>query len=298
MENSTIKSLLKKSLAPKPTAELTSAAELLLAHSLKQKREWILAHGEYCLTKKEKLTYQKLWQRYQQDEPLAHLLGYQYFYGLKFAVNKNTLIPRPETELLVEKALAEIENDQLMENVLDIGTGSGAIAVSLAKTSENLTSRKINFWASDISAAALEVARENAQKHKVTEKIEFEKSDLLPTEKFKSALGKKSNWLILANLPYLSAEIYAKTAKNVKAFEPKSALLSGPDGLDHYRRLLSQCKSFFQSSKTGLILFLEISPEQKNLIEREIKITFPTAQVFFFRDLAQKWRLVKVKINF
>ncbi|HHX58735.1 MAG TPA: peptide chain release factor N(5)-glutamine methyltransferase [Candidatus Moranbacteria bacterium] len=271
--------------------------EILLAHLLKKPREYLLTHPKVSLNKKQVATYQKLIHRRKKGEPVAYLIGYKYFYGLKFKVDFNTLIPRPETELMVEKALWKItnlrgENPNL--SVIDLGTGSGAIIISLANQLKNKST--INFTATDISKNALKVARENAKNNKISSQISFLQSDLLSHKKISALFKQKSPVVILANLPYLSKEVYSSAPITVKNFEPLTALFSGQDGLSHYRKLLKQIKNFTLGSNQLITLFCEISPEQKTLIKKEIENYFSTAKIKFHKDLAKRWRLVEVEI--
>ena len=294
-------------------------AEILLSHVLKKPREYVLIHPETKLTTKQIDAYQKLIIRRQKDEPIAYLIGHKFFYGLKFKVNRHTLIPRPETELMVEQALSLISDLKLQtENlsVVDLGTGSGAIIISLAKklsfqatptknTNLNSTTDKkkdkknCHFFATDISENALKIAQENARKNKTAEIITFLQSDLLNHQKIQQLFQQKQLIVILANLPYLSQEIYSSADISVRNFEPTTALISGQDGLNHYRRLFAQL-SILQSEnhKLQTILFCEISPEQKPLIAKEIKFFFSEAKIKFFKDLAGKWRLVQISLDY
>jgi release factor glutamine methyltransferase len=265
--------------------------ELILAHILKKSREYVLMHPELILTKAQKRQFEKLIKRRKACEPLAHILGHKEFYGLDFKVNKNVIIPRPETEMLVEEILRLKPKNK---NIIDIGTGSGNIIIALAKNIKE----KNNYFGIDISEKALSVTRFNARKHNVDKKIRFVKSDLLKTfiqnTRYKIP---DTELIIVANLPYLSEIIYSSTMPDVKNFEPKSALLSGPDGLAHYERLLKQIKLLsVHCSLSTVHCFLEISPEQKPKIGKIIRRYFPKSKTIFKKDLAGKWRVVSFEI--
>ncbi len=221
---------------------------------------------------------------------MAYILGHKEFYGLDFKVNKNTLIPRPETELLVEEILKLKPKDK---NIIDIGTGSGNIIISLAKNIKNNNT----FWGVDISPKALSVARYNAKKNKAEKRIKFIKSDLLNfILKSKNHKLKTKELIIVANLPYLSQKIYSSAMPDVKNYEPKSALLSGPDGLNHYKKLLRQIRSLKKSYPAlDVSCYMEISPEQKTILEKIIKNLFLSSKMEFKKDLARKWRLAIMK---
>jgi len=304
-------------------------AELLLGFILKKPREYILIHPEYQLTKSQEIKYKKILKRRLKHEPIAYILGQKEFYGLNFKVTKDTLIPRPETELLVELALYSMKHETYNKKnttIIDIGTGSGNIIISLAKNLNSLCHSRENgnpvanhsvstldsrfhgndkyiFFATDISKKALTVAKHNAKKNRVDEKIKFIKSDLLNCFlKAKSYKLKTNKLTIIANLPYLSKKIYSSTMPDVKNFEPKSALLSGIDGLDHYEKLFKQikkleAKSYLPRRQAGkLKAILEISPEQKQKIAKLIRKYFPKATIEFKKDLAQKWRVAIFEI--
>lgn len=250
--------------------------ELIIAHELKKSREFVLAHPDLTINKKQDAGIRKMLRRRIQGEPLAYILGSKEFFGLNFKVNRHTLIPRPETELLVEKILRLQPKNK---SIIDVGTGSGNIIISLAK---NIL-EKNKFYAIDISAKALAIAKQNAKLHKLEKKIEFLNGNLL------DPLLKKSNLrdaVIVANLPYLSKKIYNATNKTVQDFESMSALYSAKNGLDHYSRLLKQVSDYNLKAP----LFFEISPEQKPKIAALIKSFFPIARTEFYRDLAKKWR--------
>lgn len=267
--------------------------ELIIAGAIKKSREFVLAHPEYQLTTNQKLQITKLIRRRRHSEPLAYIFGHKEFFGLNFKVNKHTLIPRPETELLVELALHELrtKNCPLPTSVMDIGTGSGNIIISLAK---NIHDKNI-FYASDISKEALRVAKQNAKTHKVDQRIKFLHGSLLDPI-LKTNKLQITNWIILANLPYLSKKIYDSTKKTVKKFEPKSALYSPQDGLAHYAELLAQIKLLVTDYELSVTVLLEISPEQKPKITNLIRSILPAAKPEFFRDLAGKWRLCKISL--
>ncbi|MDP2736815.1 MAG: peptide chain release factor N(5)-glutamine methyltransferase, partial [bacterium] len=221
-------------------------AEILLSKILKKPREFILAHGENKLTAEQIKNFQSLVFRRLKGEPIAYLTGHKEFYGLNFKVNKNVLIPRPETELMVEEALklvarsssasARQRRDGQPVTLADIGTGSGCIIIALAK--QNINGKLL---ATDISAKALAVARQNAKNNHVDKKIKFLKGGLLePIVKNKLIINRQP-LIILANLPYLTPT-QIKNSPTIK-YEPKLALAAGSDGLKYYRRLFKQIKT-------------------------------------------------------
>lgn len=205
-------------------------AEVLLAFVLRRDRAWILARPSTPLVPPARQRYQSLIRRRSAGQPVAYLTGEKEFFSLGFTVTRATLIPRPETEQLVERALALIP---LAANwlVADIGTGNGCLAIALASDRPRL-----RLIATDRSAAALLVARRNARRHRVANRVSFRRGDLLAPINTGEPVS-----LILANLPYLKS-----TARELSQLrpEPRLALDGGRDGLRLYRRLFQQLKRF------------------------------------------------------
>lgn len=279
--------------------------ELIIANALKKPREFVMAHLEKTVNKNQETKINSFIRRRINHEPLAYILGKREFYGLNFKVTKDTLIPRPETELLVELALCnikkEIRDKKQKIAIVDIGTGSGNIIISLTKELEKEKMLHASFCVlhgTDISKKALAIAKHNAKQNKVEKKIKFIKSDLLnefiQNTKYKV---RNTNLLILANLPYLSKEIYARTSQEVK-YEPVSALYSKNHGLHHYEKLLSQIKIIQKKCfMLHVTCYMEISPEQKNNLNKIIKKYFPKTKATFHKDLAGKWRICFISLD-
>jgi release factor glutamine methyltransferase len=199
-------------------------AALLLGRVLAKDRSWMLAHPEVLLTPAEIDAYHALLVRRTSHEPIQYILGEQEFYGLRFAVSPAVLIPRSETEHLVEAALDRLPAGQRVR-VADIGTGSGAIAVAIAHARP-----LVHVTALDLSPSALLIARANAKAHGVDGRVRFLESDLL------SAVAGERFEMILSNPPYVPAT--EDLEPQVALWEPHSALFAGVDGLAVYRRLL------------------------------------------------------------
>ncbi|HPX93959.1 MAG TPA: peptide chain release factor N(5)-glutamine methyltransferase [Candidatus Moranbacteria bacterium] len=271
--------------------------EILLAYSLGKPREFILAHPEFLIDNNQQSKINKLIKRRIKGEPIAYITGCKEFYGLDFLVNKHTLIPRPETELIVDNVLQESKNEKNELSIIDVGTGSGNIAISIAKkiASKNNKSQSAKFYATDISDKALTIAKKNAKIHDVDKQIKFLKGDLLsPTLPL---IADNRSLIIVSNLPYLSKRLYESASRDVKNYEPKSALYSRKHGLAHYEKLLKQIKKMLVTCHlSNVTCFMEISPEQKSLISKTIKKNFPKAKITFKRDLANKHRLCRIKI--
>lgn len=266
--------------------------ELLLASVLKRERTFLMAHPEYELSEAQMKRFQELVKRRERDEPLAYILGEKEFFRLPFFVNRYTLIPRPETEIMVEEALkllAQRKKSSVKKKiaVIDVGTGSGCIIVSVVKNFSQANS-KCSFFAVDTSLRALQVAKKNAVRHAVHQNITFVQSNLL--ERLKKKLVAFDEIIVLANLPYLSETIYQQTEPAVHNFEPKTALLSGRDGLDHYRQLLNELRVLAQTKKVQFLL--EISPEQALPFEKILKSS-RAKRIHLLTDLAGKKRLSK-----
>jgi release factor glutamine methyltransferase len=202
-------------------------AETLLAHILTRDRAWLLAHSDDPLSTENLETLRALTARRAAHEPLQHLTGQQEFYGLTLRVTPDTLIPRPETELLVEAVINAIPNKSAPIKILDVGTGTGAITLALAA---HLLQAEI--FACDVSEAALAVARENARRLDLDHRISFMISDLL------AALAGEIFDIIVSNPPYVSLADASTLAPEVRDHEPHLALFAGADGLGIYRRLI------------------------------------------------------------
>lgn len=254
-------------------------AELLLSYVLKKDRVFILAHPEHVVSFQDAKKFKALVKKRLAGWSVAVLLGYKEFYGLEFKVDKNVLVPRPETEIMVDTILEYIKTKS-NSLILDIGTGSGAIIISLFK---NLPAKKNNnFYASDKSASALTVARSNAKRHQA--KIKFLNGDLLiPCLPAISKL-KPNNLIIAANLPYLTPK--EMNEPSIKK-EPKSALLSGHDGLWHYKRLFSQLKKI---TETKVFLICEINPAQAFSIKKLASASLINAKTSFINDYTKRTR--------
>jgi release factor glutamine methyltransferase len=214
-------------------------AEILLSFVLNKPKEFLFTHPENKITKHQSTKFQKLIDKRCKYYPIAYLIGYKEFYGLKFLVDKNVLIPRPLTEELIEKALTVIEKNNF-KNIIDIGTGSGCIIIALANElrKKHGSLKNFRFYATDVSTNALKVAKKNVKLHKLQSNIKFYKDDLL------EPLKNKKIDLILANLPYLT-ENDIKINPYLKD-EPKRALLEKTSGKTIYKKLFSQAEKYFK----------------------------------------------------
>jgi release factor glutamine methyltransferase len=201
-------------------------AELLLLHMIGRDRVFLITHPQEDLTAEGAVRYYALIERRLAGEPIQYITGETEFYALPFHVTRDVLIPRPETEHLVEKVL-ELAAQFARPRIVDVGTGSGAIAVALA---HKLPTAQI--WATDVSAAALKVARGNAERNGVAERIRFLEGDLL------APVAGEQFEFVVSNPPYVADYNRSSLAVEVREYEPAQALFAGTHGLDVYRRLI------------------------------------------------------------
>ena len=271
----------------KTSPEITQLVELpqqtllvLLSHVLEQPQTWILAHSEAALSATQQAKLTALIARLKQGEPLPYLTGRQEFFGLSFEVSPAVLIPRPETELLVETALRWLRLHPAADSVLDVGTGSGCIAISLA-----VHAPVLRVIATDLSAKALSIAQRNAEVHHVEARITCVQADLIPKD-----LGRFD--LICANLPYVPTSKLAEV--NSLPFEPILALDGGPDGLALIKRCLACAPAHIRAP--GMLLF-EIEASTGNAAIALAHEAFPQAKVTLIPDLAGKERLLTIELE-
>lgn len=250
-------------------------AELLLRHTLKIDRTRLYLDLDQELSPEGEKAFGHLVERRLSGEPTAYITGRREFYGLEFYVNPHTLIPRPESELLVETAL-RLSQSQPISTIADIGTGCGAIAVSLA-----LELPRTKIYATDISAAALEVATINCQRHSVADRVCLIQGDML--EPVPEPID-----LIVANLPYVKES--ELTPEN---FEPLLALDGGAEGTESVSRLCRQAKSKLAG---GGSMLLEIGAGQGETITGLLKSLFPDGVVEVFRDFSGIERVISLSL--
>lgn len=255
-------------------------AEVLLAHVLGQDRAWLYAHPEHVLSSPQLSAYQALLSRRAGREPVAYLTGHKEFFGLGFIVTPDVLIPRPETERLVELALKRMATSSSPGTIADVGTGSGAIAVTLA-----VHLPQAHVIATDTSPAALAVAQRNAARHGVADRVFCVQGNLLAP--LTGVLH-----LIVANPPYLSQAELATAPPEVACWEPRAALDGGLDGLAIIRHLLRMASSRLHPSGA---LLMEIGAGQRVGALALAHRHFPQATVEIARDYAGHDRLLVVR---
>lgn len=250
-------------------------AGAILCYILGRERTFLYSHDEYLLSNDEYENYCECLKRVAEGEPLQYITGVQEFMSLNFNVCRKVLIPRQDTEILVESVL-EYAGQKENAGILDIGTGSGCVAISLAYYGKNTQVMGV-----DISKGALEVARINARNCGVEENTVFVQSNLfdnVPPKKFD---------IIVSNPPYIPIEVIETLDKQVKDFEPKIALDGGADGLDFYRRITQQSVSFLESK--GLLAF-EVGFDQAQKVVEIMEANFENIKVK--KDLAGIERVV------
>jgi release factor glutamine methyltransferase len=262
------------------------AAEALLAHSLDLSRAHILARLEQPLSVNQLARYQSLIDRCTSGEPMAYVIGHREFYGLDFLVDPRVLIPRPETELLVEltiaTARARAQPGGSDYRIADIGTGSGAIAVALA-----VHLPEAQLIATDLSPAAIEVARENARRHQVADRIEFKVGDLLtPIE---DAVD-----VIVANLPYIRSREWSHLAQSIRGYEPACAFNGGADGLELVHRLLTAAPA---AIRRGGSILLEIGAAHGEAALELARDVFAAADLSIQTDYAGLDRALMIRTS-
>lgn len=258
-------------------------ARMLLGHITKLSPAQMYTYPKRTLNQEQKRNLQQLVERRLRHEPTAYIVNWREFYGIDFYVDSRVLIPRPETELLVDMALEFARSNSTYPArpllIADIGTGCGAIAISLAL---NLPHSKI--YATDVSHSALEVAKLNCKHHKVTEQITLLQGNLL--EPLPEPVD-----LLVANLPYIKSSELASLNKEITKFEPRMAIDGGESGLDYIRQLLGQAEGRINSE--GCLL-LEIGQNQEKEVVHLINTCLNKVNFGFISDLNGIKRVVKI----
>ncbi len=257
----------------------TLEAQLTASHVLKMSRSWVIAHPEYKIPDDLLREMNEILDRLLEGYPFAYITGSREFYGRSFYVRPGLLVPRPETELLVETALNWLNSHPDQRNAADIGCGTGCIAVTLAAEVPDL-----QMTAVDIDTLAAEVTGQNAQLHGTSGRVRVKQGNLLSGDSEKYDL-------VCANLPYIPSA----TVDHLPAarHEPRLALDGGPDGLDLVNELLQQAQN--RLNPGGLIL-LEIEASQGETAQQAARRYFSSAQITLTQDLAGLPRLVSIQL--
>lgn len=255
-------------------------AEVLLSFTMKKQKTFILTNPDKKLSAIQQKKFNGLIARRKNGIPVAYLIGQKEFYGMNFFINSNVLVPRPDTETLIESAIHAVRQQTPDKKtvIADIGTGSGCIAITLAKYLP-----QVKIIATDISPQAIDIAKKNARRQKVYNKIRFIEGDLLHP----LILKKIKCDIMVANLPYLTST----ELKNVR-HEPKAALYGGKMGVELIERLLIQSSAILNP---GSIILLEISPTQVKLVDFIIEQQLSGKKVSFIKDLNGRDRVVKIE---
>ncbi len=249
--------------------------DMLMAFVLRKPKEFVYSHPQYKLSKSQFNKFQRLVRRREQGEPIAYLTGHKEFYGLDFIVNKHVLIPRPDTETVIETVLPQLKPGQL---VCDIGTGSGNIAITLKKSYPSVT-----LLATDISQTALRVAKQNSKKLKAP--VTFYRGDVW--QALPKIYSGKIDWLI-CNAPYLTKR---EAGKKSLRYEPPVALTPQRDTLSIIKKVIEQSPDWL--SPSGKIV-LEIGYNQANRIRKIVERVYPSAKMTVNKDYAQLDRVVVI----
>ncbi len=280
----TIKELLTKGTIMLKGENLDSPkmkARLLLQDVLNKPRQYLLVHDNEQVNDEIAQKYLRNVEKVKKGTPIEHITHVKEFMKMNFFVNKNVLIPRQDTEILVEEAI-EIANKINAKNILDLCTGSGAIAVSMAKYLKD-----VEVTAVDISGEALRVAKRNAINNDVQDRITFIESDLF------NGIGNVKFDMIISNPPYIKKDVIKKLSKDVQK-EPMIALDGGYDGLDFYRRIIKQGYEYL---KLGGYLCLEIGYDQKESVSEIIKNECKYTRTYSKKDLYENDRIVVTKVG-
>ncbi len=239
--------------------------DLIISFVLKKDRVFVITYPEYKTKKNQYLKIASLIKKRINNYPIAYILGKKEFYGYEFLVNESVLVPRPETELMVEEAIKYATEDTKQKTIIDLGTGSGCIIISLAKELKN----KHDYLGIDISPKALLIAKKNAKLNKVDKQISFIESNLLSAY-ISKIKNQKSKIVITANLPYLTPSQIKNSPTIIK--EPRLALVAGSDGLKLYNKLFKQILEIKKNNPNiSFTIICEIDPSQKSSIRKLAK---------------------------
>ncbi len=293
-------------------------AEVLLLEALNRcgknvGKEWLYTHNNYKLSRKESKLFNNFVRQRSTHKPVAYILNRKEFYGYDFYVDKNVLIPRPETELIVEEALKIIKQNKLLEktdsaagvrhcrggyiDLVDIGTGSGCIIISILNELIRNKEDKIvhSTIANDISPKAVRVAKVNAQRYGLARKIKFIAGDL--EEAISEECLTSNKLIITANLPYIKNSDYKTLPKNIKDYEPAVALKGGKEGLDHIEKLINKLSKSKLAEEKRIFVILEADPRQMNKIENIFRNSINKVKIKTIKDLNKKRRAIIARIN-
>lgn len=253
-------------------------AQVLIAHILNKPRSWVISHTEVELRPDTINTFHQAIKRLISGEPLPYIIGTWEFYALQFKIDRNVLIPRPETELIIDESIKWADLQTKNIKAVDIGTGSGCIAISISVHAKNVL-----FEAYDINLEALKIARHNAETHHVDHRITFHKKDI------RQGFTNTAYDLIVTNPPYIPTDVL----RDLKVYkrEPSIALDGGEDGLDYIRSILEYSSNVLNP---GGLFLCEIESQQGAIALELARIHFADAEISIIKDYAEHDRLLKI----
>lgn len=260
-------------------------AEVLIAHILNKNRAWVVTHVFDVLDEEANREYEAACDRRTRREPLQYILGMQEFWGLEFRVTPDVLIPRPETELVVESALAIAKSLGRQTTIVDLGTGSGCIAISLAKELPSAY-----FFAIDASEKALVIARDNSARHNVSERIRFLRGDLLEPLAETNVRGQID--ILVSNPPYVRSGDRCSLQSEVRDYEPEAALFPGPCGTEMHQRIIAAAPDYLRRHGA---LIMEMGMGQAGVLREMFSASGEYTAPVFFKDLAGIERVVTAR---
>jgi len=267
------------------TAGITNArldAEVLLSHIILKDRVWLITHRDDVLDDNHQREFADVIRRRTRREPLQHIIGNQEFWGLEFIVSPDVLIPRPETEFIIEAALAIVQDRNTPVRIIDLCTGSGCIAVSLAK---ELTAARV--IATDASEKAIAAALENTRRHGVSERIRFLLGDLFEPLEELDIRGQID--IIVSNPPYVQAGDLSTLQPEVRDYEPEMALIAGPGGTEIATRIIQLAPVYLKKNGT---LIMEMGLGQAEALTRMVEATGAYGDRELLKDLAGIERVI------
>ena len=291
-----LKSLLNNSVLELRKAVISTPeldVRVLLVAAMAKQDAFVYSHPDFLVTNAQYAKFRRYIRRRKKGEPIAYILGHKEFYGYSFLVNKNVLVPRPESEWLVEKSLDYI-NKSLYDirhtsyEILDMGTGSGCIIISLAKEVEKLSNNSgLKFFAADSNKRAIGVAKKNLKLLKPVHSTLFLNSNLFSNTRLKN----KKFDIIVANLPYVPPQL--KKVKSSIDFEPQDAIFARNNGTEIIKKFLMESKNHIK--KDALIL-LELDPRNARDLLKYAKKTHPEAKINLSKDLAGHNRYLALEL--
>ena len=298
-----LKSLLNKSVLELKRSGIDTPeldTKVLLVAAMAKQDAFVYSHPDFLVTNAQYAKFRRFIRRRKCGEPIAYILGHKEFYGYSFRVNKNVLVPRPESEWLVEKSLEYIKklsDNSYQISVLDVGTGSGCIILSLAKECEKQfnhqpagrqgsTIQQFNFYAVDSSKRAIAVAKNNLRLLKPVHSTLFLNSNLFSSARLKN---KKFN-IIVANLPYVPPQL--KKVKSSIDFEPQDAIFARNNGTEIIKKFLSESTNHIEKE---CLMLLELDPRNANDLLNFTKKIYPVAEINLRKDLAGLDRYLEIR---